>query len=321
MDLPAESAAAIDAAAAAWAAKADRGAMTAEESARLEAWAAADPRRAGAYARALAANHYLDRAAALGPDFIARPPAASDGMGRRRFLAGLGLVGAAAGLAGLGFWLRWSQQLIVTGKGDMRRVALPEGSAITLNTDTRVLPQLDEKLRHVALLDGEALFEVARDSQRSFVVEVSGVRIEVVGTSFLARRHADGVVSVVVREGIVETRWNGTAGHQRLTAGDALRVRPDGSATATSLPQDAIERSTAWREGLIDLNGLTLADAADEFARYSRRRIQIDDAAVAAMKISGIYSTSDPEGFAKAAALSLGLSATVSGNSIRIHRH
>ena len=320
MDLPVESAAAIDAAAAAWAAKADRGGMTVEETARLEAWAAADPRRAGAYARALAANHYLDRAVALGPGFVAQPLAVSNGMGRRRFLTGFGLVGAAAGLAGLGFWLRWSQQLIVTGKGDMRRVALPEGSSITLNTDTRVLPQLDENLRHVALLDGEALFEVARDKGRSFVVEAGGVRIEVVGTSFVVRRHADGVVSVVVREGIVETSWNGEVGHQRLTAGDALRVQPDGSATATPLAADAIERSTAWREGLIDLNGLTLADAAEEFARYSRRRIQIDDAAIGDMKISGIYSTSDPEGFAKAAALSLGLSATVSGNSVRIHR-
>ncbi|WP_422178398.1 DUF4880 domain-containing protein, partial [Caulobacter sp.] len=64
-----ESSAEIDAAAAAWAARVDRGPLSDEDQAALEAWAAKDPRRAGAYAKALAVSAHLDRAQGLGADF------------------------------------------------------------------------------------------------------------------------------------------------------------------------------------------------------------------------------------------------------------
>jgi transmembrane sensor len=61
-----------------------------------------------------------------------------------------------------------------------------------------------------------------------------------------------------------------------------------------------------------------LGQAATEFARYSDRRIRIDDPAVARLEVTGLFSASDPDGFAKAVALSLGLVATTEADGVRL---
>lgn len=316
---PRESAAAIEAVATAWAARADRGPLSDEEQAELEAWIAQDPRRAGAYARAMAANAYFDRAVALGENFRPTAPALSRPIDRRWLLAGSGAI-AAALLGFFGFGALMQRGRITTAKGDVRRVALSEGSAVTLNTDSAVQPLFDEGLRRIDLVRGEALFDVAKDPARPFVVFASDVEVRAIGTSFTVRLHDGGKVGVAVREGIVEVKRSGARTGLRLFAETMTLSQPGSAMTARPISAEALDQAMAWREGRLDLTGLTLAQAAAEFARYSDHRILIDDPAVAALRVTGVYSTSDPNGFARAAALSLGLVTVDEPQAIRIKR-
>lgn len=317
---PSETAADIDAAAVAWAARVDRGALSDAEQSALEAWAAADARRAGAYARALAANAYFDRAAALGPAFVpSRHPAAAPAIDRRGLLRGAGGLMAASIAGGAGYFAFQRQGRIVTPKGDVRRVSLSEGSAVTMNTDTALRPSLGPALRRIDLLRGEALFDVAKDPARPFVVFARGVQVRAVGTSFTVRIYDDGRVDVAVREGVVEVGRANLAAI-RLGADTRAVVLAGGEMEKAAVPAEALERAMAWREGRIDLAGLTLAEAAREFGRYSDRSIRVEDPAVATLKVTGVYSISDPEGFARAAALSLGLETVDAPDGIRIRR-
>ena len=252
----AETASEIEAAAAAWAAKADRGELAPEEQAALEKWLGAGSRRVGAYARALAVNAYFDRAAALGSGFspsdFEAPPGARPIFARRKLLFA-GAAAMAASVAGIaGYGLVSAQNAIVTAKGDMRRVTLAEGSAITLNTDSRVEPRLEERLRQVRLLKGEALFDVSRDRTRPFVVEAGDVRVRVLGTRFSVRRFDDGSVEVGVLDGVVEVGIMGGLQSKRLIAGQRSRVLPRGEFRTENLPQAALERAVGWRHGILD---------------------------------------------------------------------
>ncbi|WP_293457080.1 FecR domain-containing protein [Phenylobacterium sp.] len=312
-----ERAAAIDATAADWAARVDRGPLSEAEQAELDAWAAADPRRAGAYARARAVSAHFDRARALGDDFVpARHPEARR-RSRRRFLAGAGGL-LAAGFAGAGvFALSRLNGRVATHKGDVRRVALSDGSAVTLNTDTAVRQAYGDKVRRVVLIRGEALFDVAKDAARPFDVVAGPVRVRAVGTSFTVRILPDDEVVVMVREGVVEVR-RGDASPVRLAADRAVTVAASRPLAPVTLPAGGAERATAWRQGMLDLDGLTLAEAAGEYARYTDRRIRIADPAVAAMRVTGLFSMSDPDGFARAAALSLDLKVTSEPDGLRL---
>ncbi|QDX26197.1 DUF4880 domain-containing protein [Sphingomonas suaedae] len=314
----------IDAAAADWVARIDGRSLDPVEEAAFASWLEADSRHAGAYARALAVNAYFDRAAALGPDFAPVEPANSPPAGypirlrRRAAILGGGALLAASAVGILGWSLATKADAIETVKGDLRRVTLAEGSAITLNTDSRVEPRIEGQLREVKLARGEALFDIAPDPDRPFVVHAGAVAIRVLGTRFTVRRFDDGTVALTVLEGLVEVVSDDGIHRERLSGGQRSHIVPGSAIRTERLPHEALERAVGWRNGLIDLNGMTLEQAAAEYARYSSQQIEIADPATRAMKVTGVYSTSDPIGFARAAALSLGLRAEPIDNGVRL---
>src|SRR3546814_15118414 len=83
------------------------------------------------------------------------------------------------------------------------------------------------EVRQVALKDGEAWFQVAKDRARPFVVEIGDVRVRAVGTAFAVKRTAAGV-DVPVTEGVVEIwRVGDEANIQRVKAGARGLIAPD----------------------------------------------------------------------------------------------
>jgi transmembrane sensor len=74
-----------------------------------------------------------------------------------------------------------------TGVGEQRMALLADGTRMSLNTATRVRVELGPAQRTVRLEGGEALFEVAKDTNRPFVVRAGGSEVVAVGTVFSVR--------------------------------------------------------------------------------------------------------------------------------------
>ncbi len=334
---------ALDERAAYWAHRVDAGSLTAQEEAELNAWTGADIRHAGAFARAMAANAYFDRAVALGvhreipgeiPDEIREADAVSQadypaepeapisvkrGLSRRLWLGGAVGAIAASALAALGLERMTSTERLTADRGNVRRASLTDGSAITLNSGTEVAVSMQPLERHVKMLSGEANFDVAKDAARPFIVEAGAVRVRVVGTSFFVHMSEVGDVAVTVREGRVEVR-HFDAEPIMLSAGDQVTVLAHGSVARAQLSPGDVDRAGLWQRGEMDLTGLTLADAAREYARYSDRRIVFKDPELGRLEIAGVFSTSDPAGFAEAAALAHDLRVTNEGDAVVLSR-
>ncbi len=319
MTLP-DSVTALEERAASWAVRVDAGTLTPAEEAELDEWTGADPRHAGAFARAMAANAFFDRAASLRIPESPVPvtPIVSRRVNRRAWIGGaVGAMAAAmVGTIGLSRWT--GGERIVAPIGSVRRVALSDGSAVTLNTGAEIAVALEPAVRRVELVAGEVNFDVAKDAARPFVVAVADVVIRVVGTSFIVRRLDAGAVAVTVREGIVEVGLGGS--FTRLIAGDRLVLGGTGTPAVERLAMAEVDRLGLWQRGEMDLTGMTLGDAAREFARYSDQRIVIDDPAVARLKVAGVHSTSDPAGFARAAALAQGLRVSATPDAITLSK-
>lgn len=264
----------------------------------FEAWYDADPRHQGAYLRAQAIWHSLDKATVqsnLRPD-VQAPKAVRPVVSRRVLVGGIAAAAAsAAGLCVLTLTNR-SQTEIQTALGEMRKVPLSDRSVASLNSDSRVLVDMTPKLRRIVLVQGEVLFEVAKDPKKPFVVEAGNVRVRAVGTAFSVRRKALGA-EVLVTEGVVEV-WNGGAAPKRLHAGDGAFV-PDAKEEITvSAQAEDITRKLAWREGKIILQNQTLEAAVEEFNRYNRIKISIEDPAIRNERLVGQYRLDQPEDFA-----------------------
>jgi transmembrane sensor len=81
-----------------------------------------------------------------------------------------------------------------------------------------------------------------------------------------------------------------------------------------------IERSLAWRNGEIALDGESLGDAAGQFNRYNSRQIVIDDPQLAQERFVGLFRTNEPESFAAAVAATIGAKIEEDERIIRLSR-
>jgi len=304
----------LDRLAASWVVREDARALTAAEQAELDAWIAADPRRQGAYIRAQAAWSMLDRGRAMGAE---TPPPRRWPLATRRELLAASLVGVA-GISGLIGARQLGRHRYGAAKGEVRRVPLADGSSAAINTASRIEVSLSDKRRTVRLTEGEAWFDVAQDRTRPFIVEAREVRVRASGGAFSVRRMAEGA-EVIVAKGTVEC-WTAAdpARILRLPAGTRMSISKTAVSTPQILPPATVGRLLAWREGMVGLDGETLAEAAAEFNRYNDRQIVIADAALGRERLVGYFRANDPESFARAVANTLGAEVTVEENELRL---
>lgn len=323
--MPGKTAHQIDAEAADWAARLDRGPLAAEQEARFQDWLGHDVRCMGAFGRIRALALGSERARALGPDFDPAAFEPAPAFPRRRMLQIGGAIAACA-LVGIGSTWHVLRQhgRFSTGRGETKVVALKDGSVLTLNTDSEVRVSYSEQLRSVELIRGEALFDVARNKARPFVVAAGDTNVRVVGTSFSVRRLESAPVQVLVREGVVEVFKRNAAGAYpiRITANNMAVAQADSAAAIAAMPVPVaqVQRQMAWQKGQIAFEGETLAEAAAEFARYSDTKIIVDDPALAREEIAGLFKATDPVGFAQTIAISLNARARVGEGEVRLAR-
>jgi transmembrane sensor len=186
----------------------------------------------------------------------------------------------------------------VTDVGEQRSVRLPDGSTVELNSRSRVRVRFSDEARLVELLEGQALFRVAKNTARPFIVRSHDTQVRAVGTQFDVYRKPSGTVVTVV-EGKVAVFNPGsnqvaeTRAHSGvlLSAGDQLILAPK------SHPQPArvnTAAAIAWTQRRLVFESTPLTDVAEEFNRYSTRKLIVEDSASSPLRLSGVFET-DPD--------------------------
>lgn len=322
-----ETSATIDLAAAAWVDRIYPGPLTDREQADFDDWLTSDIRHLGAFVRTRAVMIYARRLGEVPPADAGAQESSADDLpaneyeepSRRRFLA----FGASAAVvigAVLAAGVSWQShaQTYSTEVGEMRLISLPDGSRVTLNTATAVRVSFSDRERHVVLSAGEALFDVAKDPNRPFIVTTDGLMVRAVVTSFNVRRMAGRQVQIIVRNGAVKVEQDtgSTTKSWLLDSNASLTTGSGQPANIRSLDQLDVDQRLAWREGMLAFEDTTLAQAAEEFSRYSNLRILMESDSVGRLTVTGLYAASDPDGFARSLELSLGIKATRTADAI-----
>jgi transmembrane sensor len=324
--------------AAAWAVRLDGAQLSAEDQQRLDEWLSASPSHRGALLRAQAVWMSLgkqdvlraspiapERAESLASAAEALASARSGRSGMRRSGIRRGLPAMAAVLAGVVVFLLGSRVLELRGDsyetrvGEVRRIALEDGSAITLNSNSAATVRFERNLRSVRLSRGEGLFEVAHNKDRPFVVSSGGVSVRAVGTAFAVRTLTDEV-TVTVTEGIVEvTRpQEPQEPPQRVSANHRAEIHPQRGVTVRAEDPAESGRQLSWRDGILSFSGESLAEAVREVNRYSQRQVEVTDPELANKPVIGIFRAGDVDAFARSTAVALGAEARFDGQVIRL---
>lgn len=242
---------------------------------------------------------------------------------RRRLYGALAAGAVLAGVAPIALILGRETKAYETGVGEYRQVVLTDGSRVRLNTSTRLQVSLSPRRREIVLQGGEAMFEVAPDPGRPFVVVAGHRQVRALSTVFTVRLlpAAPYPLSVTLIEGAVEVGSPASAQDAppvvTLQPGQRLRQRTGASEPQVDRPPAAV--ATAWTRQEVLLEDLTLAEAALEVNRYSRRAVVLDaDPALAVLRVGGLYRAGDVEGFARAVGRLHGLDVRVEDDRVSI---
>jgi transmembrane sensor len=213
---------------------------------------------------------------------------------------------------------------LVTGSAEQRTVELSDGTQVSLNANSRVIVQYDDRVRKVTVVSGEVLFDVIKHQSRPFVVVIGDQKVIAVGTSFLVRREepTGSAFAVTLFEGRVAIEpisWpdvlpsEPVAGLKLLNPGERLRFEGDETEKRDS---PSIERVTAWRRGQLIFEDTSLSEAAAEFNRYGSNKITIDGPALGILRVGGVFKIGDPSSFAHAIVNAYHLRIIETGNTI-----
>ncbi|MCG2840129.1 FecR domain-containing protein [Sandaracinobacter sp. RS1-74] len=205
-------------------------------------------------------------------------------------------------------------QAFQTETGQRSTITLPDGSVVTLDSETEMRFADKPEERLVKLVRGRAFFEVAKNHSRPFVVNAGGKRVRAVGTAFGVRVD-QGEVTVVLAEGKVRVEEAGETGNGAdMTPGRQLVVGTDQKWTVTSVD---VQKETSWTEGRLIFLHDPLSKAITEVNRYSTRKLVFKDGAIPDKRIVGVFSTGDVDGFVKALELN-GIARPVSTSADKI---
>ena len=307
-----------------WFARRRSGEMTVAEATDLEAWLEADPHHRLAFEAVEAIWSGFGNAREA-PEILAMRAAA-----RRRpasavyraFAVRAAAVLVAAVLAGFGLWSvegfglfggkDLPDQTFKTELGQRSTVTLPDGSIVTLNTDTVLRTQASPAARLVFLEKGQAYFRVAPDRTHPFIVHAGGRTITAIGTAFDVRVEK-GRFEVTLVEGKVKVETPIAPSARSASAAPAPAIQMTELVPGTQFVVGEDDRwgvtqadpvqETAWVTGWLAFDREPLAAVLTELSRYSDRRLALADPSLADLPISGRFRAGDIDGFVQAVAV------------------
>ncbi|MGC5702505.1 FecR family protein [Pseudomonas sp. NFXW11] len=266
-------------------------------------WLKADPAHVEAYAQAQVLWELSEQPARTlaGEDAFAlqgllRAMDGARNRARRRWSAGLAMAASVLLVVALGAgWQpgRWVDDLgadYVSAPGQVRTVTLADQSQVTLDADSAIAVDFSQGERHVQLRRGAAFFSVSHTGQ-PFVVAAGEGEARVLGTQFEVRRQASGAM-VTVLSGRVGVRAAQGAPQQVLGAGQQVAY-----SQGQAQPQHGVdsEAQLAWRQGWLNYYHAPLAEVVEDLRRYFPGRILLLDQQLATRRVSGSFSSQDPQ--------------------------
>ena len=214
-------------------------------------------------------------------------------------LAGQGRGGALA--------ISEQEQQYASRLGEVRVIDLPDGSLLTLDTDTLVLAQFGTGARNLRLEHGRARFTVAHE-RRPFTVHAGSSEIKARGTVFDVSFTQDREVHVQLLKGAVDVRRRGPDGRVDTTSispGEGVRYRDADAASDRVLPRP--DAGTTWPTGVIEWHAASLTEVVETANRYSSTKIILARPELSRIKVSGTFRVDDAERLASSLAQLLAL--------------
>lgn len=154
---------------------------------------------------------------------------------------------------------------VIVPRGTTYTLVLADGTEVFLNAETRMkFPErFTGDIREI-FLEGEAFFDVERDTNCPFIVRAGGVDVRVLGTEFNVRAYADDNTSATLVSGSVRF----TADHDSVILSPGQQCELDAMSRRLSLREADVMSVLAWKSGEFIFRDAPLETIMEEVARW-----------------------------------------------------
>ena len=203
-----------------------------------------------------------------------------------------------------------------------RDVALADGSLVHLDVESEISVRLSKGQRQIVLVEGRALFEVAHDKTRPFVVSAGQSHTTALGTHFQVQREGQQVLvtlaegSIAVASDAEQAPWR-----EMLVPGEQISLTTDGQVHVKRAVDAQV--ATSWSRGRLVFRGTPLGEALKEVNRYGSRKVRLGDPDLADLPVGGNFIAGETDLIvsAFAAVLPLRVSEGSAGEIILFRRY
>lgn len=211
----------------------------------------------------------------------------------------------------------YSDYAIYTNTAGIRKkVTLEDGSVVTLNGKTRLQYTQNDSMR-LAWLEGEAFFDVVKNTHKKFIVKHEDLEIEVVGTQFSVNTLSNEKKVALLSGKILAKMGNGEQLYLKpneqllwnTTLGEVKRLKAD------------VDQQTSWRENKLVFNNEPLAQALIEINHFYGVSFYIQDKLLVEKRITGVFDNQSLAEFIQAFAFITNSTITLQNNRYLIDSH
>ena len=323
----------IDSEAADWLTVLDRGELSQKDRLALKQWLAQAPEHADALNTM--ASMWRDMDFVLNEhhdeELVSPPLWERLSFTRMAAVATMCLVCALGVILWSGVYVPTEYAVRTTAIGKQHLHTFNDGSSAHLNTNSVIEAEFTRDARIVRLMQGEALFDVAHDPSRPFIVYVGNRAVQAIGTTFVVRIESENI-HVAVTDGQVQLSKREKVNDEVLqpesqevvlvSKGEGVKVN---NKTAAPKPHpiadEELSRQLSWSRGQLVFDNERLEQVIKEVSRYVPNKIIIEDPELRDVRISGRFALGDTDALLEAIEVSLSIQTKhIKDQEIRLSR-
>lgn len=167
---------------------------------------------------------------------------------------------------------------VITGSGQISKTILPDGSGVWLNAASKITynSQFGISNRDISL-KGEAFFNVTKNANLPFEVDVDLMKVKVLGTQFCVSNYEEAQnVDVILEKGSVQISFP-------LDSKSTMQLKPNELARFDKI-QRIISKSeinpkyyTSWRNGIVHFFNVPLNDLVVKLNKRYNQKFEVEE--------------------------------------------
>ncbi|WPP51987.1 FecR family protein [Catalinimonas niigatensis] len=159
--------------------------------------------------------------------------------------------------------------------GQKSKILLSDGTIVWLNSESQIRYFFNDTIRNIEL-EGEAYFEVAKDTVRPFIVTSGYLQTTALGTEFNVKNYAvDSIASIFLAEGRVKV--------EKIKENGSIEFLEPGWGISTSKDSERLEKFTGlseqwtgWKDGVLYFDDANLDEVITACERWYSVEMSIE---------------------------------------------